>query len=149
MWIAGGYSTLGSGATGAIGYSYDGIQWSTLSNPLTSGFITNVIWNGTMWIVTGGIINSSGQYYTYSYNGISWTTPVAIFSNSIYNIAYNARRPYTLTFPSTSSIASVGSTIGTSFPITIYSTSRLDVVSDAYYNLGYTNFTVTMNTQSF
>jgi hypothetical protein len=138
MWVA-----VGSG-TNSIAYSYDGINWTGLGFPVfTSGI--GIAWNGTMWVATGDGTNSTA----YSYDGINWTG-VPSFSVCGLGVAFNNRRPYTLTFPSTSAssiISTVSSSI--SFPISVLSTSHLDVVSDTYYNGGYTNFSITMNARRF
>jgi hypothetical protein len=131
MWIAVGLGT------NSIAYSYDGINWTGLGFPVfTSG--DGIAWNGVMWVATG-----TGTYsIAYSYNGLNWTG-VPSFSGGGQKVAFNNRRPYTLTFPTNVSTATIGS-ISTSytFPISIAQGSQLDIVSDAYYNTGYTNFSM-------
>jgi hypothetical protein len=97
-----------------------------------------------MWVATG-----TGTYSTaYSYDGLNWIG-VSSFSIGGQGVAFNNRRPYTLTFPTNSAIATIGTVSSSiSFPISVPSTSRLDIVSDAYYNGGYTNFSITMNTRT-
>jgi hypothetical protein len=134
LWIA-----IGSG-TNSIAYSYDGMNWTGLGFPVfTSG--NGIAWNGTMWVATG-----LGAYSTaYSYDGFNWTG-VPSSGGLGQGVAFNNRRPYTLTFPTNSTSSIIGTVSSSvSFPISVLSTSRLDVVSDAYYNSGYTNFSITMN----
>jgi hypothetical protein len=134
LWIA-----VGSG-TNSMAYSYDGINWTGLGFPVfTSG--NGIAWNGTMWVATG-----IGTYSTaYSYDGVHWTGVPSI-SGGGQGVAFNSRRPYTLTFPTNSASSIIGMVSSSvSYPISVLSTSRLDVVSDAYYNGGYTNFSITIN----
>ena len=93
MWIAGG------AATNTIIYSYDGINWTgvTGSTNIFSSYGKNFAWNGTMWVAVGEGTNT----LTYSYNGNLWagvTGSINIFSTG-YSIAFNSKRPNTITFP--------------------------------------------------
>jgi hypothetical protein len=82
----------------------------------------------------------------YSYDGFNWTG-VTYFSGIGQGVAFNSRRPYTLSFPTNVSTATIGSISPASFPLTIAQNSQLDIVSNAYYNTGYTNFSMTVRGQ--
>jgi hypothetical protein len=138
MWVAVGDSSSG---TNAIGYSYNGINWYSAA---TNSFIiaSCVAWNGTMWIAGGsGTISMA-----YSYNGINWisvTNPIS-GTNGINGIAYNSARPNTITFtPSGTTPGITGGIVTT--PISLNPGDVLDVVSDKYYNQGFSNFSLTVN----
>jgi len=145
LWVA-----VGDGAGGnTIATSTDGITWigqgstvMTAGGPIIWNGIS-VAWNGSLWIAVGNSNNPPTRIAT-STDGIHWFGSTS--TQTLFGIAFNSRRPYTLTFPtnSTSSIIGIVSS-SVSFPISVLSTSRLDVVSDAYYNGGYTNFSITMN----
>jgi hypothetical protein len=145
IWVA-----VGIGGPFIV-YSYDGITWvnGIIFNP-NSIIITNInnaTWNGSIWVAT---VNGSGRGYTaISYDGITWSiSNNFVFSFLIHKVAFNNRRPYTLTFPTNVSTATISS-ISTSytFPLTISTNKQLDVISDAYYNTGYTNFSMVVRGQ--
>lgn len=146
MWVAGG-STY-SGGTSQIAYSYDGLYWnnSNLDGSFSQDIIARVQsinWNGTMWTAVGFAASTSSAY---SYNGINWVIGTLGFIS--YGIAFNYRRPYTLTFPTNSTTATISSISPSyTFPITIAQNNQLDICSDSYYNSGYTNFTMTIRGQ--
>ena len=96
-----------------------------------------------MWIATG----RETPRIAYSYDGLEWVSST-VSLQACFNSAFNNRRPYTLSFPTNVSTATIGS-ISTSytFPISIVQYSQLDIVSDAYYNNGYTNFSMTIRGQ--
>jgi hypothetical protein len=138
LWVA-----VGSSLTNKFAYSYDGINWTGLGgNSVFSSSGNSIAWNGTMWVATGSGTNSTA----YSYNGFRWTG-VSSFSDNGQGVAFNSKRPYTLTFPTNATTATPG-TVSAAFPAFIPATSRLDVVSDTYYNQGYTNFSITVNTHA-
>ena len=99
-----------------------------------------------MWIAVGSSVDTNAAY---SYDGFTWTLfmiDLLPYNSIVYGIAFNSRRPYTLTFSTTSASSIIGTVSSSvSYTISVLSTSRLDVVSDAYYNGGYTNFSITMN----
>jgi hypothetical protein len=136
LWV------VGSESTNKIITSLDGITWTPASIVPDITVILGVTWNGTMWIAVGYGSNTS----IYSYDGTTWFAGGFYFNTSFVggsSIAFNNRRPYTLSFPTNVSTATISS-ISTSytFPISIAQNSQLDVVSDAYYNTGYTNFSM-------
>ena len=95
MWIAVGWGTS------SIAYSYDGISWTGLGLNIFTLRATSIAWNGTMW-VAGGIGTNA---IAYSYDGINWTGLGSSTLSGGYSIAYNGRRPHTITFPSPMTVA--------------------------------------------
>jgi hypothetical protein len=141
LWV------VGSESTNKIIISLDGITWTPASIVPDITVILGVTWNGTMWIAVGYGSNTS----IYSYNGTSWFAGGFYFNTSFVggsSIAYNYRRPYTLTFPTNSTTATISSISASyTFPITISQNGQLDICSDSYYNKGYTNFSMTIRGQ--
>ena len=121
------YVAVGS----SIVYSSDGINWSLSSSGsaiFSGGESFGITWNGSLWIATGfGSNPNVNPSFAYSTDGINW-----IAGPNIFTYAGNA----------------VASNFSIYNPIIIPSTGRLDVVSDAYYNSGYTNFSITMNART-
>jgi hypothetical protein len=156
LWVAGG-KIIGAPnyIYNSIATSRDGITWSpVIQNTLTNSVFTSealgIAWNGAMWIAVGASTDNINA--AYSYDGYQWKRfliDLLPYNSNVYGIAFNSRRPYTLTFPTNSSTANM-STLSSmvTFPITIPATSRLDVASDTYYNEGYTNFSITVNTHA-
>jgi len=143
IWVA-----VGKGGVFVV-YSYDGMTWESgiIINPNSVTILEakSVTWNGILWIAT--IFTLSGDVMT-SYDGITWQiSNNSLFNTSIQKVAFNNRRPYTLSFPTNVSTATIGSISPYTFPISIAQSSQLDVVSDAYYNTGYTNFSMTIRGQ--
>jgi hypothetical protein len=136
MWVA-----VGTGNTPIV-YSYNGISWNTTSNLIFNISGGNKIsWNGNMWIASGQGSNT----LAYSYNGLTWSgLGSTIFNQAGYGIAYNGRRPYTITFPSSIAIG----IIDAPFPLTFSALNQIDIASDSYYNSGYTNFSLSVQTES-
>ena len=105
-------------------------------------------------------------YYYYSRNALSdnWTYTSTSKQGTVnistaYNISYNYRRPYSVFFsydgPSSLTDGIVMGLSGYSFPLLISSSNgqgevvkRFDVVSDAYYNNGYTNYSMNVRMQT-
>jgi hypothetical protein len=170
VWIAGGSPILPSG-TSSIARSTDGITWTGIPN--TNSIFTStmkVVWTGTRFVATGSgpytiaYSDSNGENWVgvmpvyrgvawnskrwvavgdglspilYSTDGVTWyddTTPTStnIFTTG-YGVAGNPR---------------VGAVVVDSQVVfdqnSINQSNRLDVVSDAYYNNGYTNFSATI-----
>ena len=143
LWAVGGTTVTGKGP---ICTSLDGLHWTQATLPQGSiTTVTGISWNGTMWIAVGfGGTTSS----LYSYNGTTWVNGDLTFTTKGNGIAYNFRRPYTVTFNSTTStIGSVSSSV--TFPIRISQNSQFDICSDSYYNNGYTNFSMLVKNQYF
>lgn len=142
IWVA-----VGSG-TNTIATSIDGINWTAANtNFFSGGTGYGVVWNSLMWVAVGG---SGTNTIAYSYNGTDWTAATNFFSGQYARgLAYNSARPNTITFGLTSGSSGVTGTISgniTSTPISLTSGNVLDVVSDTYYNTGFTNFAVSITT---
>ena len=137
---------VGFDAVNTIAYSMDeGETWVGLGITIVN-FGFGITWNGQMWVVTGRGINNS---IAYSYDGINWYgSGTSAIDDTGFCVAFNNRRPYTLTFPTNVSTATIGSISPSyTFPITIPKDGQLDITSDAYYNTGYTNFSMTVRGQ--
>jgi len=74
IWVAIGRITSGTGPQPTLGYSNNGINWSSANDKvrMTNGY--SVGWNGSIW-VAGGIFSyvGTGNTIAYSYDGIIWT----------------------------------------------------------------------------
>ena len=141
MWVA-----VGSGIISSIAYSYNGINWTAATDFFDSlGY--GVAWNGSMWVAVGYGTSSTSNTIAYSYNGIDWSAAANFFSGQYARgLAYNSARPNTFTFtPSGGITPGVTGGIVTT-PITLSAGNVLDVVSDTYYNQGFSEFSVSMTT---
>ena len=141
VWVAGGTAGSGPGAT-SMCYSFDGKTWTSIYNEITE--VESVAWNGATWIAVG----FGNWTIAYSNDGIQWVSRGGGSPIFGFCIGYNYRRPYFVRFTTNSAIPTA---IDTAYPalllpIVIPYTSKLDVVSESYYNRGYTNFSITTNT---
>lgn len=132
MWLACGSGLL-YGCNTSIIYSYDGVLW--FNQPFNSdifgaaGAANNIIWNGVMWICNGLSSTGSSQL-AYSYNGLNW-----FISN------YNNNGTIMLNNNSTSTFQANTLTNLTNLQMYFNGPTQsktLDIVSDSYYNTGYT-----------
>ena len=141
MMIAVGYDI-----TNTLAYSMDGgVTWTGLGKTIFTDRAYSVTWNGQMWVATGNGTNSTA----YSYNGIHWYGGgITILPNGGFCTAFNYRRPYTLTIPNTQTSTIIGTVPNASLPIVVPANSQLDIVSDSYYNSGYTNFSIALQTHA-
>jgi hypothetical protein len=80
-------STTITANSGVLGYSYDGINWTPVSQSVLTGIIYNVVWNGTVFVAAGG--GSTGYCLAYSYNGITWTAVANTALSLGMGIGYN------------------------------------------------------------
>jgi hypothetical protein len=81
-------STTITANSGVLGYSYDGINWTPVSQTVLTGIIYNVAWNGTLFVAAGG--GNTGYCLAYSYDGINNWTAVANTALSLgMGIGYN------------------------------------------------------------
>jgi len=129
LWVA-----VGSG-TNSIAYSYDGINWTGVQDSSTNIFTfygNSVTWNGTLWVAVGEGTNS----IAYSYDGITWTgipkTNTNTFTNFGQGVAWNAGIGDVSMNPITLNKYGLGLS------------NKLDIVADKYYNTGYSNLTLTI-----
>jgi hypothetical protein len=137
IWVA-----VGSG-TNTIATSIDGINWTAANtNFFSGGTGYGVVWNGSMWVAVGG---SGTNTIAYSYNGKDWTAATNFFSGQYARgLAYNSARPNTITFTTSGTTPGITGGIVTT-PISLNPGDVLDVVSDKYYNQGFSNFSLTVN----
>jgi hypothetical protein len=133
-------------AINTIAYSMDeGVTWTGLGRTIFTISASSVSWNGQMWVATGNGTNSTA----YSYNGINWYGGgISILPNGGLCTAFNFRRPYYFYFLNNTFPISIGALAGTSFPVVVPAGSQLDIVSDSYYNSGYTNFSIALQTHA-
>jgi hypothetical protein len=139
MWVATGYSN------NSLAYSYDGINWVGLGTSINGCY--PILWNGNMWIVAGNSIIS------YSYDGKTWNNSIQstqftsgftlACNNNLCDISIN-QPIYT---PNSTSFAGSISYPG-NISLSNYNTQatqNLEIVSDSYYNTGYTNMSVSIS----
>jgi hypothetical protein len=102
IWVA-----IGSG-TNTIAYSYNGINWTGITGTTIFTLGNGLEWNGNMWVAVGAVNNK----LAYSYDGINWIG-LGLISNIfvnqgqdfLYSVAFNGRRPHTITFPRNLTVA--------------------------------------------
>ena len=88
LWVAGGATTE---LSGALAYSYDGINWFAAAN---DGGITvivrSVAWNGSLWVAGGNTPGTAGAL-AYSYDGMSWFAAAndGGLTSIVYSVAWN------------------------------------------------------------
>jgi len=161
-WVAVGDASNSNGET--IYYSDDnGETWiSALGTFSISG--NGVAWNGSMWVAVGKDSNTNDNILT-SPDGANWNTVndniFTIQGNCVEwvkdrwfaggegtNTMYSSTNGSTwtvVTNPFTTKITSISTNFNTPFidipnPITVNKNDKLDIVSGAYYNNSYTNF---------
>lgn len=140
MMIAVGYDI-----TNTLAYSMDeGVTWTGLGKTIFTGSGSSVSWNGQMWVAMGYGTNSTA----YSYNGTYWYGGgTSLFPNGGICAAFNIRRPYYFYF-SSNTFSPPGTIPGSNFPVIVPAGSQLDIVSEPYYNSGYTNFSLGIQTNA-
>jgi hypothetical protein len=110
--------------TNTLAYSYDGINWTGLSNNVFNSESFSVKWNGKFWIGTG---TGTGNYtIAISSDGLKWS-PI---KNSLFTSCYNIfcfSNLYTCQINN---------------QINLNNSDSLDIVTDKYYNIGPTNLTI-------
>jgi hypothetical protein len=155
MWTAVGGSNAVGNSPYTIAYSYDGINWTGVTGSTgifrVQGY--GLAWNGTMWTAVGGTTpfaynSQSGilSPYTiaYSYNGVNWTGLSGSTGTFLYvgnGIAFNSKRPNTITFNTNTLDGAINIPDGS---IVLNPDTQLDVVSDSYYNAGFTNCAISI-----
>jgi hypothetical protein len=145
LWVA-----VGNGSGNTIATSTDGITWiGQGSTVMTAGGPiiwngTSVAWNGSLWIAVGNSVSPS--LIITSKDGIHWFGRTS--TQISFGIAFNSLRPYTLTIPNNGTGANVSTVQNVSLPIVVPAGSQLDIVSDSYYNGGYTNFSIALQTHA-
>jgi hypothetical protein len=134
LWVAGG-----SGNSINFAWSEDGITWTaSTSIPFgTGGTVHSVAWNGSLWVAGG---NGNSINFAWSTNGKSWSTSASVQFGTVYGVAFNSSRPNTITFNnSASGVITIPSNI------TLNSGDQLDVICNSYYNLGFTNCSISID----
>ena len=75
MWLAGIVTPAASSNSNTL-FSYDGLNWSTITVPLVN-FAQNFVWNGRMWIGAArratGVASGVASTMIYSYTGFDWS----------------------------------------------------------------------------
>ena len=134
MWVAGGEGT------NTIAYSYNGTTWTSvtsLNNIWSSGTASSVIWNGQKWIMTG-YTNPKSNIMAYSTDGIEWTG----INKSVSNINGNIIEGYAIGWNAGLCSVNIPGSTGS---IVLNPGDQLDVVCDSYYNTGFTNCAISIN----
>ena len=137
LWVA-----VGEGTTNTISYSSDGIAWtgatdfsgaagSSVNIFSNAGF--GVAWNGTRWVAIGdGGLNTIAC----SSDGITWTgLGKNILTEYGYGVAGNPNIGVTIV----DSVITLNSN-------SLSNTNRFDIVADNYYNTGYSNLSIEIET---
>jgi hypothetical protein len=131
IWVA-----TGAG-TNKVAYSTNGINWTGLSIPSAS--LSDVCWNGTRFVATGT------SYMAYSTDGITWISNnlPSIFSSNGYGVASNSGVG-AFVAPSALVLSDTGISGNA-----MTASSTLEVVSsDPYFQTGFNNITVKIETQN-
>ena len=134
MWVAGGEGA----SKKTIAYSYYGATgWTPVSNLndiWNSGTAGSVVWNGQKWIMTGYTVPNN-YIMAYSSDGQNWSGQSVAGISYGYAIGWNAGLG-SVNIPNNSIILNqYGSGLS----------SQLDVVTDSYYNTGFTNCSISIN----
>jgi hypothetical protein len=124
IWIA-----VGNGAN-TFAYSYDGKNWTANGSSIITTQGNGVCWTGTRFVAVGTGTNS----IAYSRDGITWYP--SINGNSIFTqgngVAGNSR---------------IGPVVVDS-QVVLNRSDTCSILSDSYYNKGYTTFSALIQTQS-
>jgi hypothetical protein len=130
MWVAVGY-----GSNKSVAYSYDGMIWVPANDqPSFNGrYWVGISWNGNQWVA----VTLNDKNIAYSSDGINWTLKTnGVLSGN--GIAWNAGLG-SVNIPNDSIVLNqYGSGLS----------SELDVVCDSYYNTGFTNCSISINSTS-
>jgi hypothetical protein len=121
-WIA-----VGTGSAHTIAYSANGTTWTGFGKTIFPTTGNGVCWSGSRFVAVG-----DGSMIGYSEDGLTWySAPNSIFSTQGNGVAGNSR---------------LGATVSDS---QVALSDSLDVVSDTYYNTGYTNFSATIQSRTY
>ena len=162
LWVA-----VGSG-TNTIAYSTNnGISWTGLGTSIFSTSGNGVCWNGTRWVAVGSGTNT----IAYSMNGTSWfgigTNVLPLSGNGVCwtgtrFVAVGDTVGYSTdgltwyvgsnnVFTQGNGVAGnprIGAVVCDS-QVALSDSTTLDVVSDTYYNTGYTNFSAAIQAKTY
>lgn len=167
-WTGSLWISVGAG-TNTIAYSLDGISWTGLGTAIFSTSGNGICWNGTRWVAVG---TGSAHTIAYSANGTTWTGfGKTLFPTAGNGVCWTGKRFVAVGDGSMIGYSEDGLT-WYSAPNSIFSTQgndvagnsrlgatvsdsqvalsdSLDVVSDTYYNTGYTNFSATIQSRTY
>ena len=90
LWLTGGQYNYSGNATG-IAYSFDGINWTIISNVIGAGYSAYYNSLDNLWVLGGRNPGSGGGINTliYSTNGTQWTgLGITVFSQVCYGVTY-------------------------------------------------------------
>jgi len=144
MWVAGGKSDSNN-----ILYSYDGVKWTSANSSTYNGngtYVKGISWNGSMWIAAGYTNNSNyPSNIGYSQDGLNWisVSDKDTTDTPFNSVAFNSARDNKITFTSTNN--DVGVITPSNLNISLNSGDQLDVVCDSYYNIGFTNCSISID----
>ena len=138
MWVAGGQKSS-TGTPSTIAYSNDGIVWtrSNSGNLIFTDACLGVAWNGQMWVAGGDGTNS----LAFSYDGINWTKSNSNPLTKVHCVGSSNSSSNGQVTISENNGSIVLNQYGNGF-------SQLDVVCDSYYNTGFTNCSIAINSTS-
>ena len=170
LWVA-----VGAGSSHTIAYSSNGVSWTGLGTAIFSTSGNGICWNGARWVAVGTgnthtiAYSANGTIWTgfgktffpISCNGVCWTgtrfVAVGISSNPII-YSQDGLTWYTVSssiFTQGNGVAGnprIGATLCDSqiaLNTNTGGSNTLDIVSDTYCNTGYTNFSATIQTQTY
>ena len=140
-WNGSVYVAVGQG-TNSIAWSTDLIKWTGLGTSIFSTAGYAVTWNGKKFIAVGQGTNT----IAYSNDGLTWIgvpNSSSIFTTTGYGIATNSPlNPYPcnnqIIVDNSINVNSVNNNQG------VFGINKLDIVSEPYYNNGYTNMTMSI-----
>jgi hypothetical protein len=131
IWVAVGQQT--TTGTSNIAYSTDGITWTLVSTNFFDSYGHGVCWNGVRFIAVGAdLLGTTGSTVKYSRDGIDWYDSPD--NPNIFNqVGWGVNSNSTVGIPVNDSQIVLN-------PGGFRLSNNLDVVSEEYYNGGYTNF---------
>jgi hypothetical protein len=156
--LGGGFPPAPS-AGSILAYSTDGKAWTTSSSATTIfnatavSSVNSITWNGKRFIAAGGTNTRVGLTgackMAYSYDAQTWysvssisnvVTPSQLFTTSIYGLASSS-------WPTLGSIY-VDNALTINSNSGLNTTKQMDVYSDTYFNNGYNNAAITIESNS-
>ena len=159
-----GYYPAAPSGSSIVAYSTNGTSWTSSASAVTifgsgspSSAITipySITWNGKRFIAIGGNTGGSGATaapkIAYSYDAQTWypvssipnvTQPSQLFTTAAYGLASSAWPTLGSTY--------VDNTLTINQNAGLNTTKQLDVYSDTYFNNGYNNATITIESNSY
>ena len=132
-WVA-----VGDNSSRSLAYSDNGITWTSVGLFANDG--KSIAWNGVRWIAGGGSANGC----VYSYDGANWYAPANnVFNGNVNGLfSYSTQGPYTAPIKSSQIILNNNKN---SFNLS----NKLDVVSEKYFNNGFSNFSLSLKSKTF